>query len=69
VIEPSPAQLSSDAGLLPIREFDERIDLTRPSPTPSMTPATTTPAAAIRERFDPWRIDRSGTFPWNRHPR
>src|SRR6266581_4958117 len=29
VIEPSPGQLSSDAGLLPIRPFDERIGLTR----------------------------------------
>jgi hypothetical protein len=29
VIEPSAAQLSSDAGLLPIRQFDERIGLTR----------------------------------------
>src|SRR5262249_47434802 len=28
-IEPSPGQLSSDAGLLPIRQFDERIGLTR----------------------------------------
>jgi hypothetical protein len=29
VIEPSPGQFSSDAGLLPIRQFDERIELTR----------------------------------------
>src|SRR4051794_33480885 len=29
LIEPSPGQLASDAGLLPIRQFDERIDLTR----------------------------------------
>src|SRR5208337_2561718 len=28
VIEPSPGQLSSDAGLLPLRQFDERIGLT-----------------------------------------
>jgi len=28
VVEPSSAQLSSDAGLLPIRQFDERIGLT-----------------------------------------
>ena len=27
VIEPSPGQLSSDAGLLPIRQFDEGIGL------------------------------------------
>jgi len=40
VIEPSPGQLSSDAGLLPIRQFDQRIGLTGPSPTPSTTPAT-----------------------------
>src|SRR5262245_57409614 len=29
VIEPSSGQLSSDAGLLPIRQFDQRIGLTR----------------------------------------
>jgi hypothetical protein len=29
VLEPSPGQLSGDAGLLPIRQFDERISLTR----------------------------------------
>jgi hypothetical protein len=29
VLEPSPGQLSSDAGLLPIRQFDQRIGLTR----------------------------------------
>jgi Transposase DDE domain group 1 len=29
VIEPSSGQLSSDAGLLPIRQFDDRIGLTR----------------------------------------
>src|SRR5947209_4633764 len=29
VIEPSPGQLSSDAGLLSIRQFDQRIGLTR----------------------------------------
>src|SRR6516162_3606191 len=28
VIEPAPGQLSSDAGLLPIRQFDQRIGLT-----------------------------------------
>jgi hypothetical protein len=27
VIEPSPGQLSSDAGLLPIRPFDQRMGL------------------------------------------
>jgi hypothetical protein len=29
VIEPSPGQLSSDAGLLPIRQFDQRMGLTQ----------------------------------------
>jgi hypothetical protein len=29
VIEPSPGQLTSDAGLLPVRPFDQRIGLTR----------------------------------------
>ena len=40
VVEPSAGQLSSDAGLLPIRQFDQRIGLTEqfvqalPRPTP-----------------------------------
>jgi hypothetical protein len=29
VLEPSPRQLSSDAGLLPVRQFDQRIGRTR----------------------------------------
>ena len=29
VIESSPGQLSGDAGLLPVRQFDQRIGLTR----------------------------------------
>jgi hypothetical protein len=29
LVEPSQAQLTSDAGLLPLRQFDERIGLTR----------------------------------------
>src|SRR5215471_17828427 len=29
VIEPSPGRLSSDAGLLPVRQFDQRVGLTR----------------------------------------
>jgi hypothetical protein len=29
VIEPSDGQLSSNAGLLPVRQFDQRIGLTR----------------------------------------
>ncbi len=29
VIEPSPGQLSSDAGLLPVHQFDQRIGLTQ----------------------------------------
>jgi hypothetical protein len=41
VIEPSPGQLSCDAGLLPIRQFDERIGLTRDF------------AAALDDRRDP----------------
>ena len=28
-IEPSPRQLSGDAGLLPVRQFDQRISLTQ----------------------------------------
>src|SRR5262250_1088410 len=29
VVEPSPGQLSGDAGLLPVRQFDERVGLTQ----------------------------------------
>jgi hypothetical protein len=29
VIKPSPGQLTGDAGLLPVRQFDQRIGLTR----------------------------------------
>ena len=29
VIEPSPGPLSSDAGLLPVRQFDQRLGLTQ----------------------------------------
>jgi hypothetical protein len=36
VLEPSPGQLSSDGGLLPIRHFDERIGL---APRPWTVPA------------------------------
>jgi hypothetical protein len=35
VIEPSPGQVSSDAGLLPIRQFDEPICLSRSWPSGS----------------------------------
>jgi hypothetical protein len=38
VIEPSPGQLSSDAGLLPSRPFDLAWDSAELSPTPSTTP-------------------------------
>jgi hypothetical protein len=34
VIEPSPGQLSSDAGLLPSHQFDERIGLTQANACP-----------------------------------
>jgi hypothetical protein len=30
VVEPSPGHLCSNAGLLPVRQFDQRIGLTRP---------------------------------------
>jgi hypothetical protein len=39
ILEPSPGQLSGDAGLLPVRQFDERIGLTRPTPRPWTVPA------------------------------
>ena len=45
VIEPSQAQLSSDAGLLPIRPFDQRLGLTR------------TFAAILDDPRDPDQID------------
>ena len=39
-IEPSPGQLSGDAGLLPVRQFDQRIGLTRAFADASTAPAT-----------------------------
>jgi hypothetical protein len=42
VIEPSAGQLTSDAGLLPIREFDEGIGLTRAFADALDAPATPT---------------------------
>jgi hypothetical protein len=39
-IEPSAGQLSSDAGLLPIRQSDERIGLTRANAFALDDPAT-----------------------------
>jgi hypothetical protein len=47
VIEASAAQLSSDAGLLPIREFDERIGLTSGF------------AAVLNDPRDPKKFDHS----------
>lgn len=47
VVEPSAAQLSSDAGLLPIREFDERLGWTRQF------------AEALDDPRDPADIDHS----------
>src|SRR5215470_13092691 len=46
-IEVSPAPLSSDAGLLPVRQFDERIHLTEQV------------AAAIEDRRDPTLTQQS----------
>jgi hypothetical protein len=42
VIEPSPGQLSTDAGLLPIRQFDERVGHTRAFADALDDPATLT---------------------------
>ena len=39
VIEPWPGEISSDAGLLPICQFDQRVDSRG-----AFTPASTTPA-------------------------
>jgi Transposase DDE domain group 1 len=47
MVETTAAQLSSDAGLLPIREFDERIHLTRSF------------AAVLNDRRDPQLLDHS----------
>jgi hypothetical protein len=42
VLEPSAGQFSGDAGLLPIRQFDERIGLTRAVADALDDPATRT---------------------------
>jgi hypothetical protein len=54
--------------LLFVRPFDQHIGLTPAFAEVLDAPATTTTAAAIRERFDRWRIARIGTFARNRHP-
>lgn len=50
VIEPSPGQLSSGAGLLPLRQLDQRIGLTQ-----AFTQALDDPGGA-----DPTRVLLSG---------
>src|SRR5262249_13348349 len=61
VLEPSPGQLSSDAGLLPIRQFDRRVRLSRAH------------ACALEEPRDPDLTEhtfrRDGPVPRLRHPR
>lgn len=47
VVEPSRAELSSDAGLLPLRQYDEQIGLTRQF------------AEALSDQRDPQRCDHS----------
>jgi hypothetical protein len=47
VVEASPHQLSSDAGLLPLRQFDQRIGLTAQV------------AAALNDPRDPHRLDHT----------
>ena len=57
VIEPSPGQLSSDAGLLPARQFDQRIGR-----TPTFAGArTTTATPTTRARPGSRRHPASGT--------
>ena len=47
IVEASQAELSSDAGLLPLRQYDEQIGLTRQF------------AQALNESRDPHRCDHS----------
>ena len=47
IVEPSRAELSSDAGLLPLRQYDEQIGLTRQF------------AQALSDWRDPQRCDHS----------
>ena len=53
VIEPSPGQLSSDAGLLPVRQFDQRIGLTPTFAGAWTTTATPTTRARPGSRRHP----------------
>jgi hypothetical protein len=56
-----------DAGLLLIRQFDQRIGRTRAfADALDASSATTTNAAAICERFNLWSMDQIGTFARNR---
>jgi hypothetical protein len=50
IIEPSPGQLSLDAGLLPVRQFNQRSGLTRSFADALDTPATPTSALVCNWR-------------------
>ena len=60
VIEPSPGQLCSDAGLLPIRQFDQRIGLTRTFADAFADPPRPRPHGA--------HVPGDGPVPGLRHP-
>jgi hypothetical protein len=62
VIEPSPGQLSSDAGLLPVRQFDQRIGLAA-----ELLHRPGKPAGVVRH---PWgKRSRQGSCPGGGSPR
>jgi hypothetical protein len=51
VIKPSPGQLSSDAGLLPIRQFDRASDSLRLAPAPSTSLRPPSDWGGFRDNF------------------
>jgi hypothetical protein len=64
VIEPSPGQLSGDAGLLPVRLFDQRMGLTRSRRPPSLKGCTVLGCDIRRTQADITRPRRrtSGSY-------
>ena len=61
VIEPTPGQLSSDAGLLPVRQFDHRVGLTR---TFAAALDDAAPQDDVAGPLEPEREDRHGPPNW-----
>jgi hypothetical protein len=67
VVEPSAGQLSGDAGLLPMRQFDRRMGMTPAyaeavdGPAPPASPSTASPRGPARKLLPSSLAARAGT--------